>query len=222
MGNHDLAPNSGQPLSLIEVSNTADLLKCRPIVQQIATYGEGPVKAKVRMAVEKCAIGLNIELSDAQVVVLCEDLIDTYSHDSIEDVLECLKKGRRGVYGFGHNRRDTLNMVLIREWMGQHLSEKWEQRERNHSAEKQKPILAHFPADKLMEIYKIVDEGQKVKEAKRKAEKERNTKRFKLVKKYAKLMYQYIEDSDLDIQKAKEQFYKENGDVNEYLEKHLK
>lgn len=222
MAKSDLAPNSGQPLSLIEVSNTGDLLKCKPIMEQIAAHGEGPVKAKVRMAVEKCAIGLNIELSDAQVVVLCEDLIDTYSHDSIEDILECLKKGRRGVYGFGHNRRDTLNMVLIREWMQAHLAEKWEQRERNHTTEKQKPILSHFPDDKLKEVYTIVDEGEKAKEQRRKAEKERNTKRFELVKKYARLMYQYIEDSNLDIQKAKEQFYKENGTIDEYLQKHLK
>lgn len=65
-----------------------------------------------------------------QAAVLSKDVLDKYHYDSIEDVREALKKGRRGTYGFGHNSRSSLNMILISEWMEKHLEEKAEAREK--------------------------------------------------------------------------------------------
>lgn len=37
-----------------------------------------------------------------------------------------------GVYGFGHNSRSSLNMVLISEWMEKTLETKIDEREKEH------------------------------------------------------------------------------------------
>jgi len=88
------------------------------------------------MAVEKCAEQLNISMSQNQASTLSDDLIDVYSHDSVEDITECLKNGRRGEYGFGHNSRNSLNMILIREWMSLHLEKKAIEREKENKKNK--------------------------------------------------------------------------------------
>ena len=68
-------------------------------------------------------------MTEGQAVVLSRDLFERYYFDSLEDIREALKKGRMGVYGFGHNSRTSLNMVLIAEWMALQLEEKSKARE---------------------------------------------------------------------------------------------
>jgi len=117
-------------LDLVKISKSVDLLTCKTIASQIQAHGDVSVLTEIRLSVEKCALALNITMSEIQVVTLCEDLVDTYTYDSIEDVRECLKNGRRGLYGFGHNSRNSLNMILIREWMSFHLENKAIEREK--------------------------------------------------------------------------------------------
>lgn len=100
---------------------------------QARHFGEDKVLAVIRAAIEKCAISLGITMTEEAIAVLCYDLFDVYRNDSVEDIIECLKKGRRGVYGFGHNSRSNLNMILIHEWMVKHLEEKSEIREKELS-----------------------------------------------------------------------------------------
>jgi len=79
------------------------------------------VLISIRKGVEKCAVGLDIELTDDQMIMLCHDIVEKYEHDSIEDVLLALKHGRQGRYG---NVYGKLNMIVVGDWMEQHLSDK--------------------------------------------------------------------------------------------------
>ena len=165
----DLQKSKSNTLCLEKTSKPVDLIKCKNISLQVKEHGELAVLTEVRLYVEKCAMALNIQMSQIQVVTLCEDLIDTYSHDSIEDLRECLKSGRTGAYGFGHNSRNSLNMILIREWMAAHLEKKAIEREKHHQKTK---ILKQPIEDIDYEAYKIraKKEDAEKKEAKRGSE----------------------------------------------------
>jgi len=106
-----------------------DLLYAKPLQAQERAHGKRPVLTEIRIMLEKCALSLGITMTEGQAVVLSRDLFERYYFDSLEDIREALKKGRMGVYGFGHNSRTSLNMVLIAEWMAFHLEEKSKARE---------------------------------------------------------------------------------------------
>lgn len=108
------------------------------MAMQIQQHGENVVLSEIRLSIEKLAMSLNINLSDMQVLTLCEDVLDSYPYESIEDVRECLKNARRGVYGWGMLPRNSLTMMHVREWMAQHLERKAIEREKLHQAEKAK------------------------------------------------------------------------------------
>lgn len=114
---------------LIRITKTSDLLKAKPINDQILKFGRNDVDLHISNSVVKCAIGLEIELSNHALQILIEDIVDKYKFDSIEDVQECLKKGRRGNYGPTYGK---LNMIIISDWMTKHLEEKAIERERKH------------------------------------------------------------------------------------------
>jgi len=99
---------------------------------QSIDHGHDKVLSIIAEAVEKTRTALNIQMHPIQIEMLVDDIYEVYQIESIEDVLQCLKKGRVGLYGFGINRRDTLNMILIREWMTQHLERKAKAREEKH------------------------------------------------------------------------------------------
>ncbi len=120
----DLQKDSKITLPLVQISKPADLLRASSISQVLKTYEVKNVLMEIRLYVEKCANALNIKMNDGQVSTLCEDLMETYKHDSLEDLRECLKAGRRGEYGFGHEQRNSLNMLIVRQWMGKHLEKK--------------------------------------------------------------------------------------------------
>ena len=123
----DLQKTKSGQFFLTEICKPDDLLKCKTIQYQVRTYGEQPVLGKIRMALEKSFIALDVPVDDVKMRILCEDLMDTYTHDSIEDIYQALKKGRSGQYGTNYNK---LNMVVIAEWMSRHLEEKAIARER--------------------------------------------------------------------------------------------
>ena len=90
----------------------------------IKEHGKKAVMEKIMKGIVKCCMQLGIELNPMVTETLAEDIMDVYVLDAIEDVLEALKKGRQGKYGFGYNSRNTLNLIIIREWMTKHLEEK--------------------------------------------------------------------------------------------------
>ena len=121
---------------MISVSKKEDFLKCVSIRKQIKEFGEEQVKALISVGVKKLTISLNITFSDFQLETLCDDLVDVYCHDSIEDVLHVLKNGRQGKYSFGHHSRSVISMGLINDWMTLHLEEKSKLREEEHRIKK--------------------------------------------------------------------------------------
>ena len=96
---------------------------------QAIKFGTEHVLALIAEAVEKTRTALNIQMSPKQVEMLTDDIYELYQTESIEDVLECLKAGRKGYYGQGFNQRGTFNMFLVKDWMQQHLDSKIAARE---------------------------------------------------------------------------------------------
>ena len=99
---------------------------------------------------------------------MADDLIDQYKTDSLEDIREALKKGRRGHYG---NNYGKLNMIVISGWMKLHLEEKAKARE----AQIQKQKALHnqdHSGDRLIDIICNREDNlrQMMKEGKPRAE----------------------------------------------------
>lgn len=88
-------------------------------------YGD-EVNETIKVALSRCAFQIGVDLTPSQVSLIVEDIIEKYKLDSVEDVVEALKKGRRGNYGTTYN---SLNMIIISKWMGFHLEEKARARE---------------------------------------------------------------------------------------------
>ena len=120
------------------ISKPEDLLKCLPIKTQIREHGEEMVLTTIAVSLEKLSVSLNIPLSKIQLITLCEDIMDSYPYDSIEDVRECLKNARQGQYSFGHHSRSSITMLLVKDWMAQHLDKKAEVREKELAKLKKK------------------------------------------------------------------------------------
>lgn len=118
------------PLSLIPVTSNIDLLKCKRISQQIKTHSRRQVIDEVCKYLDKCLMGLNIVMTKENQVLLCQDIIQKYSGDSIEDIRECFMHGRQGTYSFEHESRHALTMQVFTLWMNQHLNKKIDARER--------------------------------------------------------------------------------------------
>lgn len=136
----DLQKHKSNTLSLIQVSNNFDLLKARPISRQLKDCGRRPVLTTISVSVNKCLMGLNILMTKNDVALLCEDLVDKYRSDSVEDIQEALKGGRQGTYTFGHEGRHALTMQVISLWMDQHLNKKIDARERQLEALRAKQL----------------------------------------------------------------------------------
>jgi hypothetical protein len=112
---------------MIPITKTIDLLQCKPMMLQIKDNGKQIVKGKVLGFITKCSIQLGLSFDVSFMDTLAEDLIDRYTYESIEDIAECLKKGRQGFYGTSYNK---LTMIVISDWMQKHLSDKSEAREK--------------------------------------------------------------------------------------------
>jgi len=100
------------------------------MVLVVKSEGAESVLITLRVAVEKCAFRLGIKMDSKRVNLLCRDILDVYRYDSIEDVKQCFKKAGQGIYDFGFNKRDTITMLHVSEWMKSHLEEKAREREK--------------------------------------------------------------------------------------------
>ena len=128
--NQGLQRTSKDTLPLVPISEAKDLLKAKPIAMQLKQVNELTILTEIRISLEKCAMGLGIGLTDFQAETICQDILELYRTDSVEDVQQCLKKGRQGIYGFAHYSRSSLSMPLISYWMSLHLEEKAQAREK--------------------------------------------------------------------------------------------
>ena len=167
--------NLSDSLVRLTSGNTFELLKAKPIMMQVHEHGDDKVKNYIKAALIKMsnAIGDNLDANADRLDMLTTDLIEVYHYDSIEDITECLKKGRRGDYGFGHHKRGFITMLLLREWMSRHLEEKAVIREKE-IARKKVDIkeVENFDAKKFYE------EGAKFLNAQAEREKQKKNEGF--------------------------------------------
>jgi len=136
---------------MIQITKNTDLLKTTPINEQLIKFGRNEVNLEIAKYVNKCLSGLDIEMSNDQIQILIEDIIDVYKWDSIEDIQICLKNGRQGKYGKTYGK---LNMIVFQEWMGKHLDQKANEFEHQYSKHKH-----HW--DSKEDYLKAVKEGIK-------------------------------------------------------------
>lgn len=144
-------------------------------MMQVHDHGDDNVKNYIKAALIKLsnAIGDNLDANADRLNMLASDLIEVYHYDSIEDITECLKKGRRGDYGFGHHKRGFITMLLLREWMARHLEEK--------AIIREKEIERHKVDAKEVENFdpkKFYEEGAKFLAAQAEREKQKKHEGF--------------------------------------------
>lgn len=113
---------------MIQSTKAFDLLKAKPIAEQIRLAGEQPVKNVVQKAILKASDAMDISIPPARILLLTEELIDLYTTDSIEDIIAALRNGRRGQYQA--KPYGKINLELITSWMSEHLDQKAREREK--------------------------------------------------------------------------------------------
>lgn len=130
MENKNHLPNkqTSSSLPMIQITTTIDLLKCKPVFLQVKEYSHQTVVKTIAGFLIKCSSQLGLSFDPRFIEVLSEDVLDKYKYDSLEDIAECLKKGRQGFYGTSYNK---LTMIVITEWMNKHLEDKANARERH-------------------------------------------------------------------------------------------
>jgi predicted nucleotidyltransferase len=154
------------------------------MVRQIEENSREDVFNMIAISVTKLQEALSINLSNSQFAMLCNDIIDKYKHDSIEDVIICLQNARQGKYDWGHEKRGILNMVIISYWMSFHLDDKAAELEKRHANEKKVISENEGSADLLKaHVPKVDYEAYKARMKKEKEDPARRETEFQLFKK---------------------------------------
>lgn len=168
-----------------------DLLKAKNISLQIKETSKEIVMAHIAPWLLKLseAIGDTLHKERSRLETLCEDIIDTYTYESLEDIRECLKKGRRGLYGWGHNKRAFISMQIIKEWMAHHLEDKAIEREKQH--EQRKKNLRDIE-DEEFDAVKFYESGKAYRQKIAKMKEKRKHQDYK-IKEYEEFKMQYLE-----------------------------
>jgi len=107
------------------IKSSADLtvkacLEGRPIVHLIKYGGQLELTKRVDLELTLCLELLQVSLSSQAVKILVGDMIKKYDHESLEDILCCLKDGRNGKFGEIYGK---FNMIVFTKWMKEHLTE---------------------------------------------------------------------------------------------------
>ena len=150
-----------EQIPLISSPKGMQLLECKHIQDQVRAHGEESVLYIIQTALKKLAIAMYGEIRDsakAQIQVISEDIVSKYPTDSIEDIIEAIKKGRRNHNNKYPNTYNRFNMELFSGWISTQLEEKEEQREKkDKQREKTKVIESKEPIpdiDYSRSIYK--------------------------------------------------------------------
>lgn len=173
---------------------TLDILKAKPIFLQIKEHNQIQVLQLVSLWLLKLsdAIGDTLKENPSRLKDLASDLIEVYKYDSLEDLRECLKNGRRGIYGFGHNKRGFISMILLREWMQKYLDKKSEIREKEIENKKVSAAdIENFDAKKFYES------GLKYQKELANLEKQRKQRKLS-PRQFAEYKNQYFESKQKD------------------------
>ncbi|GEM_PF-3332512 len=98
--------------------------------------------------IKNTAIFYNVSgnITDDQLVMISQTILDTYPGDNIEDVILALKTARTGRYGKLYGRLDG---EVILNWISQFLETKSEEMEKLHHANKHKAPEMHTDILKL-------------------------------------------------------------------------
>jgi hypothetical protein len=83
-------------------------------------------KTEIVKYVVKCVDQMGIQTSPSFLETFAEDALEVYPYESLEDIRECLKKGRQGKYGITYGK---FNMIVFTDWMSKHLDDKAKARE---------------------------------------------------------------------------------------------
>ena len=110
----------------VATSKASDRLAAPTIFNQITTHGEEKVQEFTELALRKTCMMLGLEDHDTEIQFYAEDLIEKYKYDTLEDILEALKRGRSGDFGKIYGK---LNIMVLNEWVQKVLEEKAHARE---------------------------------------------------------------------------------------------
>lgn len=176
MSTTDLQKISKISSQISTVSSPRDLVGTKPMKSLAHSYDGAIIEIHdfIKMALLKCTVALGINMSQAQIKMLVDDIYEVYSYESLEDIRECFKNARQGKYGFDMFKRDIISMPLVRFWMGLLLEEKAKARERIKREEKdqeKKPMEMASSEN----AQKYIDQMKAIV-AKSKREKEENKK----------------------------------------------
>jgi hypothetical protein len=95
---------------------------------------EAAMKLITRL-IKNTAIFYNVngQVTDQQLVMIAQSIIDKYGYDNIEDLIIALKNGRSGVYGKLYGRFDG---EVVLDWITQYMESKAEALEKLHHKKK--------------------------------------------------------------------------------------
>ena len=96
------------------------------MVQVIRESGDEACKTEIVKYAIKCVDQMGIQTSPSFLETFAEDALEVYPYESLEDIRECLKKGRQGKYGITYGK---FNMIVFTDWMSKHLDDKAKARE---------------------------------------------------------------------------------------------
>lgn len=190
---------------MIQIGKTSDLVKAKPMVELIRSYGPDGEQVReeiiktIAMALAKCSVGLGIDIQQAALQMLSEDILEVYGHDSVEDVIYTLKNARQGVYDFGHHKRGVMSMQIISEWMAITLERKAIARENEIKIKQQEKRLEEIDYSKFKD--RIEKEKNKEKEVTEKEEKFRKEKA-----KYVAPTANELEEKEAEFERMKKKF----------------
>jgi hypothetical protein len=156
--------------------------KCSPIVNQLKVRSK-ELKSSLDLVISKTVESLGLDLSETQIKLLVEDVIEVYKHESFEDLVLLFRNIRRGEYGKIYGK---LNMIYIREAMAQYLENKYSKLESHLHNEKTEETAHAFKTRK--EYLEAVEEGMK---AQRKVHKMQGVKDLE---EYNRFKIQYLKE----------------------------
>lgn len=94
----------------------------------------GAMKMIVRLLKNTAAFfNVNGQITEQQLVMTAQTIIDVYGYDNIEDLIIALKNGRAGMYGKLYGRFDG---EIVLDWMKQYMDSKAEALEKKHHQQK--------------------------------------------------------------------------------------